>query len=214
MSPENRPGPHSRIVFLAACLALLLAAGCSMRGELVQTPPPAEMELFKEYSFTRKVSDDFQPGPKFRVDGTPVLGLFNSKNPSWDRETTLTLTGLPEGKRVVLQYDLYMIGEWESSGKFKDRYYVHIPDGPTVYEQTDFPCELAQFGIEESAIGNDGFVVVKRHTLGYWIQPTTVVIPASAVQNGTVKVIFYADLSGRGTEFMAMDNFKVFVEKS
>ncbi len=214
MSPTNNHGLHMRVAILGAFLALLFIAGCSSRGPLVQTAPPPEMELFKEYSFKRKVSDDFQPGPKFRIDKYAVLGLFNRMNRDWPADTTLTLTGLPEGKRVVLKYDLFIIGEWETTGKFSDNYYVYVPEGPTVYEQGEFPCELAQFGMEMTAIGNEGFVQVDDKTLGYWIQPTTVVVPASAVKNGTLKVTFHPDLSGTGTEFMAMDNFKVFVEKS
>lgn len=210
----HRPKLVTRAVLIGACLAILIIAGCTSRGALVQTAPPEQMELFKEYSFKHKVSDDFSHGPKFRIDKYSTIGLFNPRNPKWPRDTTLTLTGLPAGKRVVITYDLFMVGEWENHGKFTDNYYVYVPDGPTVYELHDFPCKLAQYGVEESAIGSDGFVRVKRRTLGYWIQPITAVVPASAVVNGTLKVTFYADLSGRGTEFMAMDNFKVFVEKS
>ncbi|GAB7081957.1 hypothetical protein [Megalodesulfovibrio paquesii] len=161
---------------------------------------------------------DFNSGPRpefsesrlFRLDKAKVLGIFNNKNRKLPGGTVLTLDHLPTGKPLELTFDLYLIGNWESRGQsLSDSFTVHADD-EQVLLLNQFPCKINN-NDEAQAVDSLGLITIRDHTLGYWMVPVNVEIPAALVADGKVEIRFHARLTGQGTEFWALDNVRVTV---
>lgn len=136
-----------------------------------------------------------------------VKGLMNSRSDKWNNWARLSLEGL-EKKPVTLTFDLFYVGRWESGGDLADWFNVEAND-EEVLRVTEFPCKLVG-GDESQPVDHDGTVLLRgRRTLGFWIETHTVTIPAKLVDDGDLELRFFAELSGRKTEYFALDNVRI-----
>jgi hypothetical protein len=175
---------------------------------LAAAPARAETYLSLDFEDLFDALDHFNHAPHVELgeEENGALGLFNTKNDRHDPRTTLELEGLP-GDGALLRFDLVLLGHWDDQGDLADRFWVEIEDA-VLYELTEFPCEVVD-GDEERPIGAEGRHQPYGRNLGYWIVPVEVEIPGSAVQNGEVEITFDASLTGKKTEFFALDNLEV-----
>ncbi|MCA1985965.1 MAG: hypothetical protein LDL27_05765 [Desulfovibrio sp.] len=188
-----------RLYAVVLTLACFVAAWC---------PAPAWAEDLFFADFQSGVPTQFSETPITRLDDIKALGLFNNKNRKRPAGTTLTLEHLPAGKPLELSFDLYLVGNWESRGqRLFDRFTVHA-NQQQILLMDQFPCKILN-NDETQAVDSLGLVVVKDHVLGYWKVPVRLDIPASLTAGGTLKLDFHARLTGKGTEFWALDNVRV-----
>lgn len=190
-----RHGHRPFLTLLASLLFFLLCPVLSHAGDI----------FFAD--FQRAPNPAFSEQPYTSLDDIRVLGLFNNKNPKRPSGTELTLSGVPAGAALEMRFDLYLVGHWESSGSMADTFRVKA-GGDTILEMKKFPCKIRD-NDEVLTEGALGLVQVKDHTLGYWHVPVSLAIPPQAVKNGVLEISFYGVLSGKGTEFWALDNVRV-----
>lgn len=162
----------------------------------------------KFYDFESK------PGPSWTTQSTAVigstraLGLFNDVNNRYSKGTQLALTDLPPGSQVNLSFDLYLIGTWDSEGKLADRFAVTTQDERIVLELKEFPNAFAD---EEQTqpLGNRGKVFVEGRERAYWVVPQEFTLSPADIGGKEVTLNFRGHLTGRKTEFWAIDNVRV-----
>ncbi|AGW12201.1 hypothetical protein [Megalodesulfovibrio gigas] len=189
-------------VRLAVALCSLLLAVAAL------FPAPARATDLFFADFQSGVPAQFSEKAVFRLDNIKALGLFNNKNRKRPSGVTLTLEQLPAGKPLELRFDLYLVGNWESRGqRLSDRFTVHANE-QQVFLLDQFPCKILN-NDETQTVDALGMVVVKEHVLGYWKVPVRVDLPAALVKDGALELDFYAKLTGKGTEFWALDDVRV-----
>lgn len=103
---------------------------------------------------------------------------------------------------------MIFVGSWDNEGKLADKFIISVLDGPELLNMTEFPCTLVD-NDDSRPVGNDGLVRVGPKERAFWIKPVSVIIPAAEIKDGSIKVQFKGFLTGRKTEFWAMDNVKI-----
>ncbi|NDV27281.1 hypothetical protein [Desulfovibrio sp. JC010] len=172
-------------------------------------PAYAQSTILKAYSFNKKkASNDWSPRKTFMVGENRRLGLFNDRNKRYPSKTVLTLSGLPTDADLKLEFDMVFVGSWDNEGKLADKFIVSAVDGPELLNMTEFPCTLIDNN-DSRPVGNDGWVRVGPKERAYWIKPMTVKIPAAAIKEGSIEIQFKGFLTGRKTEFWALDNVQI-----
>ncbi|SME92443.1 hypothetical protein [Desulfovibrio gilichinskyi] len=182
-------------------LSLLICASAATAGE----------PLFKTYDFSnKKISSDWSTKKTYIIAGNRVLGLFNNRNKRYPAQTVLTLQNIPKNSAVTVKFDMFYVGSWDSEGKLADSFSVTIPEGAEIMKLTKFPCILENDD-DEKPVNNTGFVKVGERDRAYWVAPLSFTVDHSMVLNGELKLEFKGSLTGRKTEFWALDNVKVFI---
>jgi hypothetical protein len=169
----------------------------------------AEQKLFYT-DFEDGVPREVSPIAQERLDEGPagkVLGLFNTKNHRHFDSAELELEDLPPNATVRVEFDLVLVGNWDSTGKLADEFWVEVEDGPVIFEMTEFPCKVVD-GDEEQPIGNDGLHKPYGRNLGYWIVPVSLEIGPEHLDGDELTLEFDSELSGKRTEFFALDNMR------
>lgn len=190
-----------KIIIMAVTLLLISMAGLSTAAET--------QSILRSYNFDeRKASEDWSSRKTFVVGKDKRLGLFNNRNKRYSAATTLTINDIPAGKKLEIRFDMLFIGSWDNEGKLADRFTVTVVDGPQLLNMTEFPCTLID-NDDNRPLGNDGFVKVGERERPYWIRPISVSVPSDAVKDGSVSIEFKGFLTGRKTEFWALDNVTV-----
>lgn len=162
----------------------------------------------KVYDFESKPGSEWTTQSTTLIGPNRVLGLFNDVNGRYSKGAHLTLTDIPSGSQVKLSFDLYLIGTWDSGGKLADRFTVTTQDEKMVLELKEFPNAFAD---EEQTqpIGNRGKVSVEGRERAYWVVPQEFTLTPNDIGGKQVTLYFRGHLTGRKTEFWAMDNVKV-----
>lgn len=160
------------------------------------------------YDFESAPGSDWTTQSTTLIGSNRVLGLFNDVNGRYSKGTHLALKELPTGSQVTFSFDLYLIGTWDSGGKLADRFTVTTQDEKIVLELKEFPNAFAD---EEQTqpVGNNGKVFVEGRERAYWVVPQEFTLDPTDMGGKDVSLNFRGHLTGRKTEFWAMDNFKV-----
>ncbi|OEU65271.1 MAG: hypothetical protein BA863_08480 [Desulfovibrio sp. S3730MH75] len=191
-----------KLIVLLTCLTL--TAFLCIPAMAADTP-------FKTYVFSKKkVSKDWSPKKAFSIKENWALGLFNDRNKRYRAQTVLTIKDIPAQSSVKVKFTMIYVGSWDSGGKLADSFIVSIAGGNELLKITEFPC-LLEDGDDNKPINNDGLVRVGERQRAYWIQPLTVTIPSSEINEDEVKVQFRGYLTGRKTEFWAIDDVELYL---
>jgi len=187
-------------------LLLFVLCACAL---FYVTPASAGYHIIKSYSFDKKkASKDWSARKTFVVGKNRTLGLFNDRNKRYPSQTVLTLTGLTSTSDLRLKFDMIFVGSWDNEGKLADKFVISIVDGPELLNMTNFPCQLID-NDDSRPVNNNGLVRVGPKDRAYWIKPISISIPAGKIENGSISINFKGFLTGRKTEFWAMDNVQV-----
>ncbi|NDV23485.1 hypothetical protein [Desulfovibrio sp. JC022] len=187
-------------------IVLLTIFSCAL---LYCLPVSAAQMTIKNYSFEKKkASKDWSPRKTFIVGENRRLGLFNDRNKRFPSTATLTVTDLPAGRDLELTFDMVFVGSWDNEGKLADKFTISIVDGPELLNMTEFPCTLID-NDDSRPVGNNGVVKVGPKDRAFWIKPMNIKIPASTITDGSIKIKFKGFLTGRKTEYWALDNVKI-----
>ena len=171
----------------------------------------AEKDPFKTYDFsTKKISSDWSTKKTFIISGNRVLGLFNNRNKRYPSQTVLTIKNIPKNSSITVKFDMFYVGSWDSEGKLADSFSITIPEAAEVMKLTKFPC-LLENGDDEKPMNNTGLVKVGERDRAYWVAPLSFTVDRSMIINGELKLEFKGTLTGRKTEFWAIDNVNVFI---
>ena len=65
---------------------------------------------------------------------------------------------------------------------------------------------------EKEPVDHNGFVEVYGHPRAYWVVSQTAVVPPDQIKDGQLTLIFRGYLTGRKTEFWAIDNVRIKAE--
>ncbi|TIH19924.1 hypothetical protein D0S45_00890 [Marinifilum sp. JC120] len=172
-------------------------------------PVSAAPKAIKNYSFEKKkAAKDWSPRKTFIVGENRRLGLFNDRNKRFPSAATLTLKDVPANRDLVLTFDMVFVGSWDNEGKLADKFTVSVVDGPELLSMTKFPCTLID-NDDSRPLGNDGLVKVGPKDRAYWVKAVSIKIPATEIADGTIKIRFKGFLTGRKTEYWALDNVKI-----
>ncbi len=168
-------------------------------------------QVLKMYSFEKKKAPEQWSARKtFVINANRCLGLFNDRNKRYPSSTTLTIRDIPQDKGIDVSFDMIFVGSWDSEGKLADRFIVTGNDGTELLNMTAFPCTLID-NDDSKPVGNNGLVAVGERERAYWIKRMKLEIPASAIKDGEANLTFKGFLTGRKTEFWAMDNVMISV---
>jgi hypothetical protein len=189
------------IPILVLSSLLLACGGQSVRSEGATT--------FQRYDFEGAEMLAWQPDKRFRIGENHVLGVFNNRNPRHPPGTRLTLRGLSPDAPLTLGFDLFLIGTWDSGGELADRWELRSVDGPPLLTLTAFPNTFSDPD-ETVAVGNTGWVKLYGRQRAYWVVRQTVTISPDRFPEGSLVLTFSGALTGRRTEFWALDQVEVY----
>ncbi|SDL16752.1 hypothetical protein SAMN05660337_2323 [Maridesulfovibrio ferrireducens] len=171
----------------------------------------AENCPFKSFSFEKKkASSDWSAKKTYVVSGNRTLGLFNNRNKRYPSQTVLTIKDIPKNSSITVKFDMLYIGSWDSEGKLADRFTITVGGGPEIMNITKFPC-LLEDGDDTKPVNNTGFVKVGERDRAYWVTPLSFTVEPSVITNSELKLEFKGYLTGRKTEFWALDNVEIFI---
>jgi hypothetical protein len=162
------------------------------------------------------ISPDIESGVKlewstrrfFQIGDKNVLGLFNDRNTKFYPAARLKLGNIPPGNRIDLSFDLYLIGTWDSGGKLADRWTLEIEEGDMLLDLTSFPNRFKD-PEEKIPDGNEGWARIYHHDRAYWMESHRVTISPRQIHSDSLVLVFRGYLTGRKTEFWAIDNVRV-----
>ncbi|MGB8718769.1 MAG: hypothetical protein WCD46_05620, partial [Desulfobacterales bacterium] len=188
----------------AALLAgsLLLACG----GRMV--PAGGATPSHRHYDFEGAATPEWQPDKRLRIGENHVLGVFNDRNPRHPPQARLILHGLAVDAPLTLEFDLFLIGTWDSGGELADFWELRTGDGPPLLRLTAFPNAFSDPD-ELHPLGNAGWVPLYGRQRAYWVVRQSVRVPPDRFADGTLILTFSAAVSGRRTEFWAIDQVKI-----
>jgi len=132
-----------------------------------------------------------------------ALGPFNSRHKEAPHRLKLELPDLPAVAGLVLEFDLILLGKWESEGTQADRFEV-LADGNPLLTLTQFPCDLTDEA-ENLPAGTPGAVPVFNRFLGSCVLKQRLALPADR----PLELKFVGTCTGRRSEFWAIDNVRV-----
>jgi len=201
---ESKTMTQPRILLLTVVLiALLSLTGC---GSL--TPAPSAEPTSWYFDFDKTVDAAWSTRTTYEVANGRVLGLFNNRNRKFRPNTRLKIEGLPPDRDVHLEFDLYLVGTWDSGGDLADLWTLTVQGGPTLIELTRFPNRFMDKE-QKMPIDNDGFVVVYNKPRAYWIEHQSLTIATEHIRDGRLVLLFDGRVTGRKTEYWALDNVTV-----
>lgn len=160
------------------------------------------------YDFESGIGAEWSTQSTTLIGSNRVLGLFNDVNGKFLKGTHLNLKDLPPGAQVNVSFDLFLIGTWDSGGKLADRFTVTTQDGKVLLELKEFPNAFVE-DKDTQPVGNRGKVYVESRERAYWVVPLQVTMPSAQANGKEVSLEFRGHLTGRKTEFWAIDNVKV-----
>lgn len=160
------------------------------------------------YDFEGTIEPEWSTPFSTQIGNNKVLGIYNDRNDKYPKGVRLTISDIPPGARVTLSFDIYFIGSWDSEGSLADRWKLGIKGGPPLLELSKFPSAYRDKD-EEHPVGNAGSLKVGNRNLPYWIKSEKVSIPPEQIKNGSIALEFQGTLTGRKTEFWALDNVRV-----
>jgi hypothetical protein len=188
---------------VAALLAGFLFLACGGRS-----PAPSGAAVPRHYDFQGAATPEWQPDKRLSIGANQVLGVFNNRNPRHPPGTRLTLHGLAAGAPLTLTFDLFLIGTWDSGGELADRWELRAGDGPPLLTLTAFPNAFSDPD-ETLPVGNSGWVTLYGQPRAYWVVRQSVIIPPDRFADGNLVLTFSAAVTGRRTEFWALDQVKI-----
>ncbi len=187
------------------------ALPCFLLAVLLHTPLYAADTTVQSFSTAAPVAPQWAKQGTYAIGNKDCLGLFNNRGLWFPAGTTLHLdkisTASTGAEQLVLAFDLYLVGKWDSEGDLADVFTIQA-NGRPLFSLTSFPCRL-QDEDEKKPLDNQGQVKVHNRKLGYWIVPVRVPLPDDLYDSGPVELEFHAKLTGRRTEFWALDNVRI-----
>lgn len=205
--PPSFHFPSTRMrSFKSAALrwAPLLLLGLLLLACAGRSPAPSGAAVSRHYDFEGAATPEWQPNKCLTIDANRVLGVFNNRNPRHPPGTRLTLQGLPVGTPLTLTFDLFLIGTWDSGGELADRWQLRAGDGPPLLNLTAFPNAFSDPD-ETLPVGNSGWVTLYGQPRAYWVVRQSVTIAPDRFPDGNLVLSFSAAVTGRRTEFWALD---------
>lgn len=196
---RNKP-----VAFMAVFFGIILLFGAF--------PAVSGAGAVTTYTFDSSPGPDWSTAYTVRIGNGKALGLFNDRNSDYTRGTHLNLKNLPSGKNVTVAFDLILIGSWDSGGKEADRWTLKTKDGKLLLDLTRFPFSY-QDKEQKSPVGTSGTVYVDKRPLEYWVVPQQVTVTADKIVGGNLSLEFRGQVTGRSTEFWALDNVTVKVDE-
>lgn len=160
------------------------------------------------WDFEEAVGSEWSTDRTFEIGKNKVLGLFNDQSQKYPSAAILRLSHLPENTPVALSFDLYFIGTWDSGGKLADRWTLSIRDGDTLIDMNRFHYAFRD-GTEAVPNSKTGSLDTGRRILNYWTVDHQVTIAPHQIKGGSLSLVFRGYLTGRGTEFWALDDVRV-----
>lgn len=197
--PSNITALRWAIALLAG--SLLLACGG-------QTVPLGNAITPRHYDFEGVATPEWQPDKRLRIGENHVLGVFNDRNPRHPPQARLILHGLAVDAPLTLEFDLFLIGTWDSGGELADFWELRTGDGRPLLSLTAFPNAFSDPD-ELHPLGNAGWVPLYGRQRAYWVVRQSVSVPPDRFADGTLILTFSAAVSGRRTEFWAIDQVKI-----
>ena len=174
--------------------------------------PACQGRQIKPGQVVTPISYDFEadaPGwsvtPFLTIGANRVLGPFNDRNKRYSDGASLTVTGWPSGADMLVTFELYCIGTLDSGGDLADRVWVELGDGTMLLDIREFPNQFFD-DKQEAATGNRGWIRIGERERAYWTIREQIRVPASRIVDGSVKLVFDGEVTGRKTEFWALDN--------
>jgi hypothetical protein len=201
-SARMRPSKSAALRWVLLLFAGALLLGCGGRTAAVTGAVP------RHYDFEGAATPEWQPDKRLSIGANRVLGVFNNRNPRHPPGTRLTLRGLPVGVPLTLAFDLFLIGTWDSGGELADRWELRAGDGPPLLRLTAFPNAFSDPD-ETLPLGNSGWVTLYGQPRAYWVVRQSVIIPPDRFADGNLVLTFSAAVTGRRTEFWALDQVKI-----
>ncbi|HPA15427.1 MAG TPA: hypothetical protein PKV75_09195 [Desulfobacterales bacterium] len=200
---NNRKMKTNRLGFMPAIFFILAATDC---GGTVSGETSSESSMSPDFEGGVKL--EWASDRSFPIGNKNVQGLFNDRNPEFNPATQLKISKIPSGSRIDLSFDLYLIGTWDSGGKQADRWTLGMKEGGILLDLTTFPNRFKDPG-EKVPDGNEGFVRIYRHDRAYWMESRRVSISPDQIRGDSLVLVFRGYLTGRKTEFWAIDNVRV-----
>jgi hypothetical protein len=161
-----------------------------------------------QYDFEGAIGPEWSTPFSTKIGNNKVLGIFNDRNDKYLKGVQLTVSNIPPNAKVALSFDTYFIGSWDSEGDLADRWVLKAKGGPALLELTKFPATYREKD-EEHPVRNVGFLKLGNRNPPYWIISEKVTAPFEQTNNGSITVDFEGTLTGRKTEFWALDNVQV-----
>jgi hypothetical protein len=188
--------------------AVALLAGPLLLACGGQTVPAGNAATPRHYDFEGAATPEWQPDKRLRIGENHVLGVFNDRNPRHPPQARLSLHGLSAETPLILEFDLILIGTWDSGGELADRWELRAGDGPPLLRLTTFPNAFSDPD-ETRPLGNAGWVPLYGRQRAYWVVRQSVSVPPERFADGTLALTFSAAVTGRRTEFWALDQVKI-----
>jgi hypothetical protein len=198
------PRKITALGWAAALLAGSLMLACGGRT----VPAGGATPSHRQYDFEGAATPEWQPDKRLRIGENHVLGVFNDRNPRHPPQARLTLHGLAADAPLTLEFDLFLIGTWDSGGELADRWEFRAGDGPPLLNLTTFPNAFSDPD-ETLPLGNSGWVTLYGQPRAYWVVRQSVIIPPERFTDGTLVLTFSAAVTGRRTEFWALDQVEI-----
>ena len=160
------------------------------------------------YDFESGRPDVWSKGGSLETASGKVLGPFNNRNTKYRGRTDLRLEGL-EARPYTLSFDLVLFGNWECAHSAKaDRVEVEA-NGVPLLKVDEFDCNTTDKD-ELLPKGTPGAVHIGNRWLGTCVQTHTVPVAAEMLEdNGDLRISFRGRVSGRRSEFWALDNVRL-----
>jgi len=155
------------------------------------------------HDFEAEVPDAWSEDKTHEVGGSTVLGLFNQRNDDYPDDVTLRIEEGPAPEPLSVEFDLVLLGNWDSEGAKADRFEVLDNNGGTLLEVTEFSCGLTDED-ENLPPKTPGATKVGRRYMRHCVLHKSFVVPA-----GTEEITFRGTVTGRRSEFWALDNVRL-----
>jgi hypothetical protein len=187
-----------RRICLKGLPPLLLAAGLF----IVLAAPAGAEDL--TYDFEAEVPEAWSEDDTHQVTGqSQVLGPFNQRNDDYPNKASLSIGKELQGRPLKVEFDLVLLGNWDSQGSKADSFTVEDGDGNELLKVEQFPCDLTDKD-ENLPEGTPGATKVGKRYMRHCVLHKSFVLPA-----GAEEIVFKGKTTGRRSEFWALDNVRL-----
>lgn len=156
------------------------------------------------YDFEAEVPEAWSEDSTHEVAGqSHVLGPFNQRNDDYPDKASLSIGKESQGKPLTVEFDLVLLGNWDSQGSRADSFTVEDGDGNELLKVEEFPCNLTDKD-ENLPEGTPGATKVGKRYMRHCVLHKSFVLPA-----GAEEVVFKGKTTGRRSEFWALDNVRL-----
>lgn len=179
----------------ASAFTALLAVGL-----LVGLQPREARGEEVRHDFETEVSDAWSKDKTHEIGGGKVLGPFNQRNDDYPDKVALEIGKDLAGRPLSVDFDLILLGNWDMEGARADRFTVEDGEGNELLVVEEFPCDLTDED-ENLPAGAPGATKVGKRYMRHCVLHKSFVLP-----EGAEEIVFKGKVSGRRSEFWALDN--------